>query len=68
MDHRVVMSLVNRHVNRTLTIAQAALPEGQYPAFRKLMLDEFGREGLEKEVADLFRESTGLERKGMGRK
>jgi len=48
-----IMSLVNRHLNKLLTIAEAALPHAQFRAFRKAALDEFGRNGLETEIRDL---------------
>ncbi|MBF0169430.1 MAG: hypothetical protein HQL45_17640 [Alphaproteobacteria bacterium] len=41
-----VTELVNQHLNRLLTIAEAAMPPEQFRAFRKLALDEFGRSGL----------------------
>lgn len=45
-----MQSLVNARLNRVLLIAQAALPEHQFQAFRRLLLDEFGRAGLLKDV------------------
>ena len=40
------MGLINARLNRVLLIAQASLSEHQYEAYRKLILDEFGRSGL----------------------
>lgn len=42
---------LNARKNRALRIAEAALPESQYRAFRSLFLDEFGRSGLEEDLA-----------------
>jgi len=54
IDPRDIVGLVNLHVSKVLTVAEAALPESQFKAFRKLVLDEFGRNGLETEVCDLI--------------
>lgn len=34
-------------MNKVLTIAEAALPQSQFQAFRKLFLEEMGRNGFE---------------------
>lgn len=54
IDPREIMNLINPHVSRVLTIAQAALPRDQFSAFRKLVLDEFGRQGLEDELYEFI--------------
>lgn len=54
IDPRDIVNLINPHVAKVLTIAQAALPKDQFSAFRKLVLDEFGRNGLESEIIDFF--------------
>lgn len=60
-----VLSLINRRKNRVLRIAEAALPEKQFWAFRGLLLDEFGREGLERDLERLTVErETGTDRAG----
>ena len=56
IDPREVIELVNQHVNRTLTVAEAALPPEQFKAFRKLMLDEFGHRGLASELLTLLQD------------
>ncbi|MGO9445750.1 MAG: hypothetical protein ACLPXB_13370 [Thiobacillaceae bacterium] len=53
---RMVLDLINARKNRALLLAQAALPEHQFKAFRTLLLDEFGQKGLEAELARLFAE------------
>ncbi len=51
-----ILALLNQRKNRVLRIAEAALPETQFRAFRGLLLDEFGREGLEKDLEWLMAE------------
>lgn len=53
-DPREITGLVNQRVSRILTIAETALPQERYKPFRKLVLDEFGRNGLEQDIYDLF--------------
>lgn len=48
-----VVALLNQRKNRVLRIAEAALPETQFRAFRGLVLDELGREGLERDLERL---------------
>jgi hypothetical protein len=45
-----VKRLINQRVNRVLLFGQSALSESQFEAFRKLVLDEFGRSGLATEL------------------
>lgn len=47
-----LVSFVNARLNRILTVAEASLAPGQFKAFRKFALDEFGTKGL---VGDLRR-------------
>jgi hypothetical protein len=55
VDLREFMALVRRHVGRTLTFAEIMLPLEQFQAFRKLVLDEFGKGGLERELMERSR-------------
>lgn len=48
-----ILLLLNKRKNRILRIAEAALPEKQFEAFRGLFLDELGREGLERDLERL---------------
>jgi hypothetical protein len=41
-----VLDLVNQRVTHILLVAEASLPPSQYLAFRKVVLDAFGRNGL----------------------
>ena len=61
-----IVPLVNARLNRVLLIAQAALPEHQFEAFRRLILDEFGRAGLIRDL-DTIGDAPRQERHGPGR-
>ncbi len=61
------MELVNRRVNRVLDVAKAVIPvKDQFDAFRKIVLDEFGKCGLQPELERL--DDGEKERDGKGRK
>ena len=60
-----ILTLLNQRKNRVLRYAEAALPETQFRAFRGLLLDEFGRDGLERDLERLVAE--GEHRNGQGR-
>ena len=62
-----VMELVNQRVTRILLVAQAALPAGQFQAFRTVVLNEFGRNGLVGELDRLDGQGEAVERDGWGR-
>ncbi|MBP6224809.1 MAG: hypothetical protein KA439_07090 [Rhizobacter sp.] len=51
-----IFALLNQRKKRILQVAEAALPEGQFRAFRSLVLDELGREGFERDVERLVAE------------
>lgn len=59
---RMVLDMINARKNRALLLAQAALPEHQFKAFRTLLLDEFGQKGLEAELARVFSEDRQQEK------
>jgi hypothetical protein len=54
MDPRDIVRLINPHMAKVLTIGEAALPGDQFTAFRKLVLEEFGGNGLGKELYEHF--------------
>jgi hypothetical protein len=62
-----VMELVNYRVTRILLVAEASLPASQFQAFRKLVLNEFGRNGLVRELERLEDHGGLEEREGEGR-
>lgn len=49
-----VIALLNARKSRILTIAQVAMTEYQFKAYRSLVLDELGKDGLESELAQLL--------------
>ena len=62
-----VLKLVHGHVSHVLLVAQASLPSSQFQAFRTVVLNEFGRNGLEGELERLDYEVGSEDRNGMGR-
>jgi hypothetical protein len=63
---QAILDVVNARKNRTLLLAQAALPEHQFKAFRTLLLDEFGQKGLESELARIYAEDRQQGKDGNG--
>ncbi len=53
---QIVLDLLNARKSKVLLIAEAALPQSQYLAFRKLFLNEFGQSGLESELVRVIAE------------
>ena len=62
-----VLKLVHGHVTHVLLVAQASLPSSQFQAFRTVVLNEFGRNGLEGELERLEYQLGAEERNGLGR-
>jgi hypothetical protein len=62
-----VVELVNHRVTRILLVAQSSLPASQFQAFRTVVLNEFGRSGLERELERLEGQVRSEERDGWGR-
>lgn len=58
-----IKKLIDSRKSKALLLAQTALPEHQYSAFRKLFLDEFGKSGLESDLERLFSENSAHTRK-----
>jgi len=50
----LVMGLVKNHMKRVLDVAEFAMPADKFMRFRKILLDEFGKNGLENELNELF--------------
>jgi hypothetical protein len=61
-----VLRLIRPRMKRILDFGELALAPAQFVAFRKLVLDEFGRSGLESELERAFREHL-QEHSGTGR-
>lgn len=51
---QMVLSLLNARKSKILTYAQVAMTEHQFKAYRSLVLDELGKEGLESELEKLL--------------
>ena len=48
--------LINMRLNRLLLVIETVLPSNQFQAFRKITLNEFGNNGLGKDMERLFQE------------
>jgi len=47
---KLIVELLNKRVNNVLVFAESSLPESQFRAFRKLVLNEFGESGFQKDL------------------
>lgn len=50
----LILEALNRRKNKALTLAEACMPANQYRAFRRMFLDDFGQNGLERELAEIL--------------
>ena len=66
LDLETVLTLIRSRMKRVLDFGELALTPNQFAAFRKLVLDEFGRSGLESELERVSRGHR-TDRHGMGR-
>lgn len=57
-----IEQLISPHINQLLLVAETALPPSQFQAFRKVTLNEFGNNGLGKELDRLFKDKHHTER------
>lgn len=55
---QLVLALLNARKSKILTYAQVAMTEHQFTAFRSLVLDELGKNGLESELERLLDEGN----------
>ena len=62
----VIRELLNLRKRRLLLFAEAALPDSQYRAFRKLLLDEMGSTGLEQDLVRVVAGTRQEDRNGTG--
>ena len=53
---QAIIAALNVHKNTLLLVAQASLPAQQFEAFRRLLLRELGKDGLERELVRLIAE------------
>jgi len=61
----LIMGKLDERKNRLLLTAQVGLPENQFDAYRKILLDELGRNGFGKDLEEVLEQH--LERTGTGR-
>ena len=68
-DARDIADLVQARVKRVLDLAELAVPSDKFECFRTLVFNEFGYEGLRKDLAALLGEDAqgGMQRYGKGR-
>ena len=59
------LKLLSQRLNRLLCYAELVAPAEKFQVFRKLVLDEFGRDGLARDLAALI-ERKAQERQGTG--
>ena len=63
----LLLQAVNARKNEALRLAQAALPQSQFTAFRGMFLTMFGRAGLERELAQIVADYEKLKGTDAGR-
>lgn len=54
----LILQALDRRKSNLLLVAQASLPESQFQAFRKIVLNEFGKSGLQTELEELFKSNN----------
>lgn len=55
---KAILELLNMRKHNILLLAESALPQSQYKAFRKLFLNELGDKGLEADLLHIFDEDS----------
>ena len=63
----LLFDAINARKNKALQLAQVALSEPQFRAYRGLFLDEFGRNGLESDLVRIVADYEKRNGKGSGR-
>ena len=63
----IIQGVINARKNRALRYAECAMTESQFRAFRGLFLDEFGQNGLERELERIVADYEKLRGKETGR-
>lgn len=63
---QTILALVNAKKGQILLFAQGCLPESQFRAYRKHVLDQFGEKGLEGELKKIYTDALNGERYGNG--
>jgi hypothetical protein len=62
-----ILQALNGRKSKLLDMAQAALPAQQFAAFRKLVLNELGRQGFEQDLERIIAKGNEQEWNGQGR-
>ena len=62
-----VLDVLNPRKKQILLVAESSLAESQFRAFRTLMLNELGRDGLERDLARLWVTHRNTDGNGQGR-
>lgn len=55
LDREELTNIINPRINRILQYAEAALPQSQFRAFRRLVLNEFGDNGMVQDLNKMER-------------
>lgn len=59
-----ILKRLDQSKNEALLLAQSSLSQSQFEAYRKIFLNIFGKNGLEKELAKLYAEDRKQDRNG----
>lgn len=62
-----VLDVLNPRKKQILLVAESSLAESQFRAFRTLMLNELGRDGLERDLERLWVAHRNTDGNGLGR-
>lgn len=54
VKRNAIVAAINPHLHRVLLAAEAALPGERFPAFRRIVLAELGRNGLQESLQRLL--------------
>lgn len=60
-----ILERLSERKNRLLQVAQVGLPNNQFEAYRKILLDELGKNGFERDLEKVLMQQT--VRSGTGR-
>ncbi|HJW54154.1 MAG TPA: hypothetical protein VJ577_02680 [Burkholderiaceae bacterium] len=58
IDFNAIRQALNSRKSKLLDMAQAAFPQSQYIAFRKLLLNELGKQGFEQDLERILAEGS----------
>ncbi len=61
----LILDMLSERKSRLLLTAQVGLPANQFDAYRKILLDELGRNGFERDLEKILMQHT--ERNGTSR-